>query len=94
MGLVAFSEIRHGKDDGDVVVIPEGEPVKGLPKEVVEELKAVGAVGEEPKASSETQEELAEVTSERDRLADEVEQLRQQLAEAEQAKVDAANKGK
>lgn len=89
MSKVAFSEIRHGKDDGEVLVIKEGEPVKGLSKEVMLELEAAGAIGEEPMASSEVQADLAAVESERDDLQDQVQKLQQELA---QAKLDAADK--
>lgn len=48
MGLVAYSRIEHGKEDGSLVVIEEGESVTGLPKDVVETLKETGVVGETP----------------------------------------------
>lgn len=49
--MIAFTTILHGNEDGSVVTINEGEAVKGLPKEVVDDLKAQGLVGDAPVAS-------------------------------------------
>lgn len=42
--LVATTEIRHGNADGSLTTISEGSVVEGLPVEVVNQLKASGAV--------------------------------------------------
>ena len=38
MAKVAYTKIEHGKDDGTLVVIEEGDEVKGLPAEVAKQL--------------------------------------------------------
>jgi hypothetical protein len=76
MAAVAFTTIRHGKDDGEVVVVNEGEEVKGLPADVVKDLKEQGLVGEPPK----TQEEKDE---DKEALQARVDELEAQLAEFE-----------
>jgi hypothetical protein len=73
MTLVAVTDINHGKDDGERVLIEAGQPVKGLPKDVVEHLVAIGSATEEVLPEG-TQERISE-------LEDEVAYLRAQLGE-------------
>lgn len=75
--MIAFTEIRHGKDDGSVVVINEGDEVKGLPKDVVEDLKAQGIIGEQTSAA-----EVEDLNEENEELRAEVAELKKKLAEA------------
>lgn len=75
--MIAFTEIRHGKDDGSVVVINEGDEVKGLPKDVVEGLKAQGIIGEQTSAA-----EVEDLNEENEELRAEVAELKKKLAEA------------
>lgn len=75
--MIAYTEIRHGKDDGSVVVIKEGDTVKGLPKDVVDQLADQGIIGDEP-----TREEVVDLNEENADLRAQVEALQKQLAEA------------
>lgn len=66
---VALSKIEHGLPDGSLLIIEYGEPVDKLPKEVIEQLKAISSIGPEPMAASSA--------------LDEIEELKRQLAEAQ-----------
>jgi hypothetical protein len=52
MAEVALTNIEHGTEDGKVVRVAFGEPLKGLPADVVKELKDAGAVGSEKDAEA------------------------------------------
>jgi hypothetical protein len=75
---VALTTIRHGKEDGTVVVIEEGEKVTGLPSDVVKDLKEQGLVGSPAMTPSEVDEEKAELQAK-------IDELNAQLAEAQAA---------
>jgi len=75
MATVALTRIVYGKDDGERVVIEEGETVKGLPKETLDELREAGAIGSPPEAAS-------GLVDERDALQARVEELEAQLEAA------------
>jgi hypothetical protein len=57
-GLVALTQIRHGKEDGELVVVDQFDPLpKGLfSKDEVEALVAGGSVGEAPVAAADDDE--------------------------------------
>jgi len=78
MADVALTRIQHGNEDGSVTVVEENEPVKGLPADVVKDLKAQGLIGSPP-ASPQEQDDLQE---ENDELRAQVEELKAKLAEA------------
>jgi hypothetical protein len=88
---VALSTIRHGKEDGEVVVFEVGDSVTGLDKETMLELEAAGSVGPEPQAAAEAQEDLAASEAARQTLEKQVEELQQQLAAAELKAAEAKN---
>ena len=81
---VAYTEIRHGNDDGTIVTINEGDEVKGLPKEVVEQLKEDGIVGDAPsqEKTDDLNEEVEQLSEENDDLKAQVAELKKQLAAA------------
>jgi pheromone shutdown protein TraB len=72
---VALTQIRHGNEDGTLTVVEQYQDVKGLPKDVVEGLKAQGLVGDLPEAPQ-------ALVEERDLLAQRVAELEQQLKDA------------
>lgn len=82
MSDVALTEIRHGKEDGEVVVVKEGDEVKGLPKDVVENLKEQGLIGAPPVSTVEQNEKVEELEQENEDLQKQVEKLQAELAEA------------
>lgn len=82
MALVAKTHIVHGKDDGSTVEIAQGDEPKGLPKDVVDELKKAGLVGEEEPTASQAV-ETEDLREENEELAAQVEDLKRQLAEAQ-----------
>lgn len=75
---VAFTTIRHGKDDGSVVEVKENDTVKGLPEDVVKSLKEQGLVGDPPKTQAEKDDDLAAAQAE-------IASLRAKLEEAEKS---------
>lgn len=78
MADIATTTIQHGMPDGERIVIPEGEPVKGLPKDVVKELREQGYIAD----SALTAEESDQVLEEKKALEDRVKELEQQLKDA------------
>lgn len=78
---IAFTEIRHGNDDGSIIVIKEGETVKGLPADVVKDLTEQGLIGN--KAEVEIVQD-PEVVKENEALKAQVEALQKELAAAKQ----------
>ena len=86
MANVALTTIRHGKDDGSVVVVKEGDEVKGLPKDVVEDLKSQGLIGEPAVSTVEQDEQVEKLEAENEDLQKQVEELQAKLAEAEEGK--------
>ncbi len=82
MANVAYTRIEHGTDDGDLVVVEEGDEVKDLPADVVKELKEQGLVGEPPKTKAERDEDLESLEAENDELQARVQELEAQLAAA------------
>lgn len=76
--MIAFTKIRHGKPDGTVVVIEEGETVKGLPEDVVAQLKEQGIIGDKPEVQSAENDELAKENAD---LRKQLEELQAQLKE-------------
>lgn len=68
MADVAYTTIRHGKDDGTVVVVNEGDEVKGLPSEVVKDLKEQKLIGPKTVSSDEVDAEKAEMQAKIDEL--------------------------
>lgn len=78
MSYVALSKLGYQKDKSDpesVVWFEEGDEVKGVDKEVVEQWKVNGTIGEPPPA-------LAHVAAEKEQLEARVAQLEQQLEDA------------
>ena len=71
----AVTDIKHGTEDGEVVYIEAGEEVSGLDEETMDQLRAAGAITDEP--TSDDQQRLLDLEAE-------VEQLRSQLATAGQ----------
>lgn len=86
MADVALTTIQHGTDDGDVVVIREGDEVKGLPKEVVADLKEQGLIGE-PAATP------AQSDDEKKALKARIAELEGQLADANKEKPNDSGTG-
>lgn len=82
MANVAYTRIEHGKDDGSVVVVEEGDEVKGLPSDVVKDLKEQGLVGAPLTSSAEASEEVEELEEQNAELQARVRELEQALQEA------------
>ena len=80
MSNVAYTQIQYGAENGDVVVIEEGDEVKGLPAGVVKDLKELGVVGEPLKSQSEKDADIDELEAENEELQKQVEALQKQLA--------------
>ena len=79
MSDVALTTIQHGMENGKVVVVKEGEPVEGLPSDVVADLKEQGLIGKAPVVQEDDDD------AEDERVADleaQVAELRAKLAEA------------
>jgi protein-L-isoaspartate O-methyltransferase len=81
MAKVAFTRIEHGDKDGKLIVVEEGAEVKGLPKELVDQLAEQGIIGEPAKTESDRDEDIAELEDENDALKAQVAELKKQLAE-------------
>lgn len=77
--MIAFTEIRHGLKDGKVLVIKEGDEVKGLPADVVNQLKEQGIIGDAATTEVVVDEELQK---ENEDLKAQVEALKKELADA------------
>ena len=77
--MIAFTEIRHGLKDGKVLVIQEGSEVKGLPADVVDQLKEQGIIGDAATTEVVVDEELQK---ENEDLKAQVEALKKELADA------------
>jgi hypothetical protein len=83
MATVAYTTIRHGLDDGKVLVVNEGDPVPSdLPKEVVQSLQDQGLVGEPPSTPQQQDEEKAQLQAQNEDLEKQVNDLKRQLAAA------------
>lgn len=80
MALTALTGIAYGKPDGERVFVAEGERVPSgvFPKEVLQDLKDQGAVGEPPVAAAEVDAVEAENAS----LKEQVAALEEELAAA------------
>ena len=81
---VAFTDIRHGQDDGNVVEIKAGDDVKGLPEDVVDQLKGQGLIGDPPRTRDEKDSANDALAEENERLEEQVAELKAKLAAAEQ----------
>lgn len=77
MAEVALTEIKYGKDDGTVEVIPEGAKVDHLPKEIKEQLRETESIGE-PALTQ------ADKDAEKDELLDRIADLQRQLQETKE----------
>jgi hypothetical protein len=88
--LVALTAIKHGDDDGKETWIDEGDEVKGLPKDVVTQLKEDGILVEASTLPDKASEENEDLSEENEGLKTENENLRQRLAELQKAKQDQA----
>lgn len=82
MADIATTTIQYGAPDGERIVIPEGEPVKGLPKDVVKELREQGHIGD----SALTPEESDQIVAEKEALQARVRELEQELKDAKDGK--------
>jgi len=82
MTKVAYTKIEHGKDDGTLVVIEEGDEVKGLPAEVTKQLAEQGLIGEPLTSGTEKDQTIDELEAENEDLKSQLEKVRAELVAA------------